>query len=190
MESTRASITSTVDELRDRVSETFDWRHYVDRYPGTSLAVAVALGVLVGRGTARTVGGVWTGGERGESSESGYHAGAALGESALHPVAPRPASYDEHAVSGPRRAISQSWGRLGSRVEGIVNRVIDELTDAIETAVVPAVGGWVRNHLDLGGGSGWSMRPAGERAGQGGVHPGGPAGSQHYPTHGRTAEQG
>ena len=41
MEETRGQIRSTVEELRDRVNERLDWRHYVDRYPGSSLTAAV-----------------------------------------------------------------------------------------------------------------------------------------------------
>src|SRR5262249_39512133 len=128
-----------------------------------------------------------------ESPASGYVSGAALGESALHPMAHRSPAYEERSLSGPRRAINQSWGRLGSRVETIVNRVIDELTDAIEATLVPALSGWVRQRPDFGDtGHGRAPRAiGGERGMTGGVHAGGPAGSQHYPSQGpRTADQG
>jgi hypothetical protein len=36
-------------------------------------------------------------------------------------------------------AVSASWQRLGSRVEALANRVIDEVADAAERVVVPAL---------------------------------------------------
>jgi hypothetical protein len=38
-------------------------------------------------------------------------------------------------------AVNASWRRLGSRVEALVNRVIDDVADATERALVPAVVG-------------------------------------------------
>ena len=40
--------------------------------------------------------------------------------------------------------VSASWQKLGSRVEGLVNRVIDEVVDATERALVPALVGGVQ----------------------------------------------
>jgi hypothetical protein len=44
-------------------------------------------------------------------------------------------------------AVSEAWQRLGSRVEGLVNRVIDEVADAAEGALVPALVGSVQAFL-------------------------------------------
>jgi ElaB/YqjD/DUF883 family membrane-anchored ribosome-binding protein len=41
---TRESITDTVDQLSNRVQETFDWRTYVADYPLAALAVAAGVG--------------------------------------------------------------------------------------------------------------------------------------------------
>jgi hypothetical protein len=189
MENTRASIRDTVEEIKDRVGETVDWQHYIRNYPGTSLSVAAALGLLIGRGV-----GVMIHGRREQGAEPAgfgdHRAAETYGEAALasaaHAGSPRP-------LTGPRRAVSESWSRLGSRVESIANRVIDELTDAVETTLVPAVSSWVRNRLDFGsageGRQGW-VGGGEDRLGKSGVHAGGPAGRQHYPTQGRTAEQG
>jgi hypothetical protein len=49
MDATRESIRETVDELKGRVQETADWRHYVATRPVTSLLVAVACGLLAAR---------------------------------------------------------------------------------------------------------------------------------------------
>jgi hypothetical protein len=181
MEHTREEIRNTVDELRERVSETLDWRHYVNRYPGTSLTVAAAVGLLVGRGMA----GMIRGGEDiGDRLRYGYggEPGEVYGEAALTPAAGRPAG-GEVPASGPRRAASQTWSRLGSRVENIVNRIVDEATDAVEATLVPALSGWIRGRLDFGSAAGerrdGTVR-GGERAGRA-VYGGGPAGPPPYP---------
>jgi hypothetical protein len=38
-----------------------------------------------------------------------------------------------------RAAITASWQRLGSRIEGLVNRMIDDVASAAERALVPAL---------------------------------------------------
>jgi hypothetical protein len=166
----------------------------VDRYPGSSLTAAVALGVLLGRYAAsftRRNGraedepyayGGYRGAER--YGESGFTAAAATSEPAL----PR-----------TRRALGQSASRLGSRAEGILNRLIDEMTDAVESTLLPAVTTRFRSLLDFdrrggsrhegghGGGSRrWDEPVREERSG---IYSGGPTGTQHFPSQGRTAEQ-
>jgi len=49
MELTRRSIFDTVDELKDRVHERADWRHYTAAYPVASLIVAAACGLALAR---------------------------------------------------------------------------------------------------------------------------------------------
>ena len=49
MDATRESIRETVDELKDRVQETADWRNFVAARPITSLLVAVACGLAAAR---------------------------------------------------------------------------------------------------------------------------------------------
>ena len=49
MDATRESIRETVDELKDRVQETADWRNFVTAHPMTSLLVAVACGLAAAR---------------------------------------------------------------------------------------------------------------------------------------------
>ena len=49
MDATRQSIRDTVDELKDRVQESTDWRTWVAARPITSLAVAAACGVALAR---------------------------------------------------------------------------------------------------------------------------------------------
>jgi hypothetical protein len=195
MEHTREDIRHTVGELRERVSETLDWRHYVNRYPGTSLTIAMALGLVVGRGVAAMVGRREDIGDRLRHGYSGSPT-ESYGEAALTPT-PGRAMGEESMASGPRRAVSETWSRLGSRVENIVNRVVDEVTDAVEATLIPALSGWVRGRLDFGAASGggrrdWAPRP--DRPGRGGVYGGGPSGPQHYPmqghAQGHAAEQG
>ena len=49
MDLTRRSILDTVDELKDRVHERADWRHYTAAYPVASLIVAAACGLALAR---------------------------------------------------------------------------------------------------------------------------------------------
>src|SRR5262249_58974117 len=49
MDVTRRSILDTVDELKGRVHESADWRHYVASYPLASLIVAGACGLVLAR---------------------------------------------------------------------------------------------------------------------------------------------
>jgi hypothetical protein len=49
MDATRESIRETVDELKDRVQGTADWRNFVAARPITSLLVAVACGLAAAR---------------------------------------------------------------------------------------------------------------------------------------------
>jgi len=49
MDSTRLSMRDTLGELKERVQENADWRVQVSRRPVTSLAVAVAIGVVLAR---------------------------------------------------------------------------------------------------------------------------------------------
>jgi len=49
MEETRQSVSETVDEIRDELSQALDWRTYVRRHPGAFLIGGAALGVIIGR---------------------------------------------------------------------------------------------------------------------------------------------
>lgn len=49
MDVTRRSILDTVDELKGRVHETANWRHYVASYPLASLIVAGVCGLVLAR---------------------------------------------------------------------------------------------------------------------------------------------
>jgi hypothetical protein len=164
--------------------------------------------MLLGRG----LGGLVRRNGRGEDAEPygyQYRTAETYGEGGFTAAAARAAqsAYEaaEPAVSGARRAMGQSVSRLGSRAEGILNRVIDELTDAVETTLVPAITSRFRSLIDLnqlgsrrreggyGGEAGGGSRAPREEPGtgreeRGGVYPGGPAGPQHYPTQGRSAE--
>ncbi len=199
MESTRTSIRDTVGELRGKVGETLDWRHYVNRYPGASLTLAVAVGMVVGRGVATLVLRRDGGAQPERYGYGGYDPRLAesFGESGLTTTEARAqAAYEsrEHAagsaLSGARRAVGQSLnqsvGRLGSRLEAIVNRLIDDVAEAVETTAVPAFTAWVRDLLEAGApgaarrSSGVGRRRSESEAG-GAVYPGGPAGRQSYP---------
>lgn len=111
------------------------WQTYVERYPAQILGGAALLGLVVGRRVAR---GLKTNGSR---STTGRHwTSSAAGMDAVTRLPAR-----VEASGGERfAAVTASWGRLGSRVEGLVNRVIDDVADAAERALVPALIGGVQ----------------------------------------------
>ena len=128
MDTTRRSIQGTVDELRGKVGEAMDWRSYIKRYPMASLGAAVVAGAVVGR---------WIGGMALDGGGSGGRAfpGAGL-------TAAASAGFSRATSSA---AMSPTWSRAGSRLENIVNRMIDEAGDTIEQVLVPSlIGGFAR----------------------------------------------
>jgi hypothetical protein len=143
MEHTRASIRNTVEELRGKVGDTVDWRRYVNGRPGASLTVALGLGLVLGR----TLGGLVRRSHREEPD------GRAAGDSGFRSAASRRArsAYEpaEPILGDARRVVGESVSRLGSRSENILNRLVDELTDAVETMLIPALAARVRDFLDF-----------------------------------------
>jgi hypothetical protein len=113
------------------------WETYVARYPVSMLAAAAFIGVAVGRRIAR---GIHAHPDR--DTEWGW-ASAAAGMDAVTRI---PARVEPGADRFA--AASASWRRLASRVEGLVNRVIDDVADAAERALVPALVGGVQAFLD------------------------------------------
>lgn len=128
IEATRASISRTAGVLRWKAGEAMQWQTYVERYPAPILAAVTLLGIAVGRRIARgfNINGHHGHGRQWTSAAAGS-AGIRVTESRLEPEADR------------RGAATASWQRLGSRVEGLVNRVIDDFADAAERALVPAL---------------------------------------------------
>ena len=110
MADSRASIAETVEELRGAVSQAMDWREQVKAHPGASLGIVAGAGVVLGH---------WLGGKM---------------VSGEHPRAATPAA----APSQPQAAglLDGSLNRAGTRMESLVNRVIDEVADAVETAAI------------------------------------------------------
>jgi Protein of unknown function (DUF3618) len=126
IEATRASLSGTVGELRQKAGEAMHWQTYVERYPVPILAASALLGLTVGRRMARAF----------NSSHRGAGHQWAPGDA----VTRIPARVDAGGVER-FAAVNASWRRLGSRVEALVNRVIDDVADATERALVPAVVG-------------------------------------------------
>lgn len=139
MEATRASISRTASELRWKAGEAMQWQTYVKRHPIPILAAAAVVGLAIGRRVARGV-------ESREHQGSGHAwTSSAAG---MDTVARLPGHSDAGA---PRlNAMAASWHRLGSRVEGMVNRIIDDVADAAERMVVPALVGGVEALLTAG----------------------------------------
>jgi hypothetical protein len=105
-----------------------EWRAYLERYPASILAGAALLGAAVGRRIARGANGR---AHRGDPRE--WTPVAAELESVVRLPAQLPPA-DE-----PLAAVTASWQRLGLRVEGLVNRIIDDVVDATERVLVPTL---------------------------------------------------
>ena len=136
IDETRADISRVASELRWKAEEAMHWQTYVARYPAAILGAAALLGVAVGRRIARR----WQEDPERESGEVWTPAASAsLPTRILTPLEGAP---DRFA------AVSASWQRLASRLEGLVNRMIDDVADAAERAVVPAVVGGVQAFLE------------------------------------------
>jgi hypothetical protein len=128
IEATRASISRTAGVLRWKAGEAMQWQTYVERYPAPILAAVTLLGIAVGRRIAR---GFNTNGHQGHGRQ---WTSAAAGMDSVTRI---PARLEPEADR--LGAVAASWQRLGSRVEGLVNRVIDDAADAAERALVPAL---------------------------------------------------
>jgi hypothetical protein len=152
IEITRASLSRTVGRLRQKAGESMRWQTYVERYPAQILVGAALTGLVVGRRIAR---GLRANGHR---SAGGHWAPAAIDS-----VTRLPARLE---ATGERSgAVNASWERLTSRVEGLVNRVIDDVADATERALVPALLGGVQALFGL-----HDARP-GHRSSEGNLRP-------------------
>ena len=103
------SLSATAGELRQKVGTAMRWQTYVERHPAPILGTVVLLGFTVGRRLALSL----------------------LGS---RRATARPAGMDD-----PFRGSSAPLEKLDSRVEALVNRVIDEVADAAERALVPAL---------------------------------------------------
>jgi hypothetical protein len=139
MEATRASISRTASELRWKAGEAMQWQTYVKRHPVPILAAAALVGLAVGRRVAR-------GFDSGTPHGTGH--GWTSTAAGMDTMARAPAR--QEAGGPPLNAITASWLRLGSRVEGLVNRIIDDMADAAERVVVPALVGGVEAFLAAG----------------------------------------
>ena len=132
IEATRASISTTASELRQKVGNAMHWQTYVERHPGVVFGGAAAVGVVIGRRLARRFSRDGSAGE-----EFGWSEGAG--------------SVPTTATAVPQRLLEaggSSAARLADRVEGLVNRIIDEVAEATERALVPAIVGGVQALLE------------------------------------------
>jgi hypothetical protein len=117
------------------------WQTYVERHPVRILTAAALVGLVVGRRAAR----VFTvNGYRGPVRA--WKAGAG----GVDAIAMIPARLDSPGVDR-LAAASASWQKLDSRVEELVNRVIDDVADAVERVLVPALVGGVQTFLKTRG---------------------------------------
>ena len=112
------------------------WQTYLERYPVAILGVATLAGVVLGRQIAR---GLARGPENGDGRP--WTSSAA----GMDSVSRLPARLEP--ITASHAAMTASWQRLGSRIEGLVNRIIDDAADAAERALLPALVGGVEAFL-------------------------------------------
>jgi hypothetical protein len=153
IEATRASISRTTSALRGKAGDAMHWQTYFERYPIASLLGAALVGAVAGRRIAHGMAGddsprPWV------SSTPGVEA-----------VARIPARFRSDGET--HRAVTASWHRFGGRVEGLVNRVIDDVADAVERSLLPALAGTVETYLAgrVGGASASGRYPAQDAGG-------------------------
>jgi hypothetical protein len=113
------------------------WQTYVERYPAPILAAVTLIGIAVGRRIARGFN------RNGDHGHEGQWTSAAA---SMDSVTRNPAQPEADRLG----AVTASRQRLGSRVEGLVNRVIDDVADAAERALVPALVSGVQTFLKGG----------------------------------------
>jgi len=139
IEATRASISRTTGELREKAGEAMQWQTYVERYPATILGFAALAGVALGRRIAR---GLKNPGPGPHGSSQPWTSAAAGMDSVTRAPARLEARVDRLLP------ITASWQRMGSRIEGLLNRIIDDVADATERMLVPALVAGVETFLD------------------------------------------
>jgi hypothetical protein len=148
IETTRAAISQTVGELRGKAGEAMQWQTYVERYPIPILAAVALLGVAVGRRIARG----FNGNAYRSNGRQWTSTAAGMDLAARPPARLDPPGADRFA------AVTASWQRLGSRVEGLV-RVIDDVADVAKRVLVPALLGGIQAFFERTG-AGPAYRPA------------------------------
>jgi hypothetical protein len=129
MDTTRRSIRGTVVELRGKVGEAMDWRTYVGLYPLASLGAAMVGSALIGR---------WLGAMVQERFDGGAALTEGMSQAGSHGLGSTRTGGGTSHDSGPRPT-SQSWARATSRLEDIVNRLIDVAGDTIERVLLPTL---------------------------------------------------
>jgi hypothetical protein len=133
MEDSRASISETVGEIREAVTHAIDWRERVKTHPGASLGIAAGTGLIVGR---------WIGGKITRPDMTGH----IPGEAATAWTRPsHPTSLGASQTSP--RMLDGTIHRAASRAEGLVNRVIDEVADAVEAGALMPLFSRLRDFL-------------------------------------------
>lgn len=134
MDRTRASIADTADELREHVHKAVDWREHVKTHPGTSLGVAATTGMLMGR---------WVGAKLGDTAGGADLPGGRVGlQSAM-----ASAAHTDGVAAADHGARDPALPRL----EGIVNQVIDDVAQTVETVIIPPLLARIRGFFGSGG---------------------------------------
>jgi hypothetical protein len=114
------------------------WQTYLERFPISILAGTALVGLAVGRRIAR---GPVPGGVR----PSAWSPAATV----VDAVVTIPAAIQARGDRFPH--VTASWQRLGGRVERLVNRMIDDVANVVERAVVPVLVGAVQGLFEDAG---------------------------------------
>ena len=138
IESTRVSISRTASELRGKAGEAMHWQTYLERFPISILGGAALVGVAVGRRIARV-----------RAPEGLRPSAWSPAARVVDAVVTVPAALQSKGERFPH--VAASWQRLGGRVEGLVNRMIDDVADATERALMPVLVGAVQGLFENSG---------------------------------------
>jgi len=160
----RESITQTVEEIKmtmhsgyqdtkDKVSQTFDWRYQLQRYPLAAVGGALAIGFLAGQilGRGMTSGSRGISGMRRRSmtgTASNFGAGTSMAPQ-TH-VAGISATSIQHEHREPRHFIPQSVksrvsGRFEETLSDLAEHLLGEVTRVGRDIIIPTVIGHLTN---------------------------------------------
>ena len=156
MEQTRDSITNTVSEIKENVTQQYesvkdalDWREHFKRAPVAWSAGAAGVGFLVGYGLAAAV----TDNERNEVHYSATSSRPLLSQPAYDASASSPSNGkdSDHPGMLERFRETSAYERLSKEAGSLGDRFIEELSTTAHQVVLPAllkkIKGWIG--LDL-----------------------------------------
>ena len=155
MEEARDSITNTVTEIKENVSQqvenvkdALDWREHFKRQPLAWSLGAAGIGFFVGYGIAAAV----TGDERDVrySRSPSYSLSAQpAAREASHTEAAKPNGKDEGPGLLERFRETSAYERLSQEAGAIGDRLVEELSTTAQQVVLPALLGKIKSWIGL-----------------------------------------